>query len=153
MTLIVRRATINDIGYLAEMNKQLIEDEKSRNPMNVQQLQVRMQTWIDSDWSAVMIYKNDDLIGYLLYQQRRDEFEPMERVIYIRQFFVQRASRRRGFGRQAFDLIVSEYFPSDARIMLDVLASNPEALRFWEELGFATYATTLHRHAIKDAPA
>lgn len=151
MSLELRKATINDIGTLAEMNQQLIEDEHSRNTMNVNQLLLRMQTWLDGDWSAVIIYKNDDLIGYLLYQQREDDYYPDQRVIYVRQFFVQRAYRRRGIGRQAFEQIVSQYFPSNAKVMLNVLATNSEALRFWEDLGFIQYATTLERPATKDA--
>lgn len=150
MTTMLRKATINDISRLAEMNKQLIEDERNRNPLTVHQLELRMQAWIDGSWSAVMIYKNEKLIGYLLYQQREDDYFPEQRIIYVRQFFVQRAYRRRGIGREAFEMIVNEYFPSDAQIMLDVLATNTEALRFWEDLGFARYSTALKRDAITD---
>lgn len=150
MSLDLRKATINDITALAEMNQQLIEDEHSRNPLNVGQLKLRMQAWLDGNWSAVMIYKNDDLIGYLLYQQREDDYEPDQRLIFVRQFFVQRAYRRRGIGRQAFEQITEQYFPSDTKVMLDVLATNPEALRFWEDLGFTQYAMSLHRNASKN---
>ena len=153
MSLELKKATINDIAVLAEMNRQLIADEHSRNSMNVYQLELRMQTWLDGNWSAIIIYKNDNRIGYLLYQQREDEFEPDRKTIYVKQFFVQRAYRRRGNGRQAFELITREYFPSDAKIVLDVLATNPEALRFWEDLGFSRYATTLQRNATKNAQA
>ena len=145
MSIALRKATINDITALAEMNKELIEDERSRNPMNVRQLQLRMQAWLDGNWSAIMISKNEDLIGYLLYQQREDDYYPEQRVIFVRQFFVQRGYRRRGIGRQAFEEIAMRFFPSDAKVMLDVLSTNPEALRFWEDLGFRQYATTLHR--------
>lgn len=151
MTVELRKATINDIATLAEMNKELIEDEHSRNPLNVHQLTLRMQTWLDSNWSAVMIFKNSALIGYLLYQQRQDDNYMDERVIYVRQFFVQRTYRRRGIGREAFEQIVNEYFPSGTKIMLDVLATNPEALRFWEDLGFQQYSTALYRNATTDA--
>lgn len=151
MTIELRRATINDINALAEMNGELIRDERSRNPMNVHQLQLRMQTWLDGNWSAVMIHKNKDLIGYLLYQQREDDYYPDQRVIYVKQFFVQRTYRRRGIGREAFEQIVSDYFPSNAKIMLDVLATNPEALHFWEDLGFRQYSTALQRDAVRDA--
>jgi ribosomal protein S18 acetylase RimI-like enzyme len=151
MSIDLRKATINDITALAEMNQQLIQDERSRNPLNVGQLKLRMQTWLDGSWSAVMIYKNDDLIGYLMYQQREDDYYPDQQVIYVRQFFVQRAYRRRGIGRQAFDKITTQYFPSDAKIMLDVLATNAEALSFWEDLGFQRYATSLQRNVTQSA--
>ena len=153
MSIELKKATINDIGALATMNRELIQDERSRSPMNVSQLELRMQTWLDGSWSAVMIYKNDDLIGYLLYQHREDDYYPDQLVIYVRQFFVQRNYRRRGIGREAFELIVNSYFPSNAKIMLDVLATNPEALRFWEDLGFKQYSTALQRDVVTDAPA
>jgi len=153
MSVELRKATINDISELAEMNKQLIEDERSRNPFNVRQLELRMQQWLDGSWSAIMISKNDTLIGYLLYQQQSDDYFPDQRIIYVKQFFVQRTYRRRGIGREAFEQIATEFFPSDARVVLDVLATNPEALHFWEDIGFSRYATTLHRHVAKDVEA
>lgn len=147
MSIKLRKATINDITALAEMNKQLIRDERSRHSMNVNQLELRMQSWLDGDWSAIMIYKNNDLIGYLLYQQRSDDYDPDQRIIFVRQFFVQRTYRRRGIGREAFEAIAAQFFPSDAQVSLDVLSTNPEALHFWEDLGFSRYATILHRQA------
>ena len=153
MSITLRKATINDITALAEMNEQLIHDERSLNTINVRQLELRMQTWLDGSWSAIMIYKNDDLIGYLMYQQREDDYYPDQRVIFVRQYFVQRAYRRRGIGRQAFDLITEQYFPVDASVRLDVLATNSEALSFWEDLGFTQYAMSLHRNALRTAQA
>ena len=153
MSLNLRKATSKDIPALAEMNRQLIQDERSRNPLNVEQLELRMQAWLDGSWSAIMIYKNEELIGYLLYQQREDDYHPNQPMIFVRQFFVQRAYRRRGIGRQAFEQITEQYFPSDAKVMLDVLATNSEALRFWEDLGFTRYATSLQRNAPKNAQA
>lgn len=153
MSINLRKATINDITALAEMNQQLIQDERNRNPINLGQLKLRIQAWLDGSWSAVMIYKHDDLIGYLMYQQREDDYDPDQGVIFVRQFFVQRAYRRRGIGRQAFEQITEHYFPSDAKVMLDVLATNSEALRFWEDLGFTQYATSLHRNAPNNAQA
>lgn len=151
MAVELRKADINDITVLAEMNKQLIADARTRNPLNVQQIESLMQSWLDGTWSAIMIAKNDKLIGYLLYQQRYDEYDPENLIIFVRQFFVQRASRRRGIGREAFEQIVTEFFPSEATIMLDVLATNPEALHFWEDIGFSLHSTTLQRQAVKDA--
>jgi len=153
MSLELRKATINDITALAEMNQQLIQDERSLNTINVRQLELRMQTWLDGSWSAIMIYKNADLIGYLMYQQREDDYYPDQRVIFVRQFFVQRAYRRRGIGRQAFEQITEQFFPSDAKVRLDVLATNAEALSFWEDLGFTQYAMSLHRNAPTTAQA
>lgn len=148
MPVELRKANINDIAVLAEMNQQLIADERSRNPLNVSQIESLMHSWLDGSWSAVMISKNENLIGYLLYQQRRDDYDPEQLIIFVRQFFVQRTYRRRGIGREAFEQIVSEYFPSDATIMLDVLATNSAALHFWEDIGFTLHSTTLKRKAI-----
>ena len=39
----IRKCLVNDVTLLAHFNKQLIEDEKSDNPMNLDELEVRMK--------------------------------------------------------------------------------------------------------------
>ncbi len=53
MDLTLRRATEDDLDDLAVMNKQLIEDEGSRNPMNREQLADRMKGWLRATGNSV----------------------------------------------------------------------------------------------------
>ena len=46
MSLVVRPANEADLLLLAQMNKRLIEDEGSRNPMSLDQLADRMRGWL-----------------------------------------------------------------------------------------------------------
>ncbi len=49
MELTIRPATVADVQLLAEMNRQLADDERSRNSMTVAALAVRMEKWLSED--------------------------------------------------------------------------------------------------------
>lgn len=141
----LRRATLADAPLLATMNRQLIADERSRNPMSPAELEARMRGWLAADWTAVLIVRADMVVGYALYQERRDPYFPARRTVYLRQLFVGRDQRGRGVGRAAVATLLREWFPADATVELDVLATNPGGRRFWRSVGFAPYATTYRR--------
>jgi hypothetical protein len=69
MVLHLRSAGLDDVRLLAEMNKQLIEDEGSANPMNLEQLEARMHEWLSEDRCADLIVNDEqNVVGYALYQ-------------------------------------------------------------------------------------
>ena len=139
----LRLATIDDADLLARMNRCLIEDEGSRNPMSEDQLAQRMRVWLAGEWRAVLVLVDSAPAGYLLFCQRSDEYDPAQQEIYVRQFYVDRRRRGQGIGARAFAEIAEQYFPADARLVLDVLAQNEAGRRFWETLGFTLYSQTL----------
>lgn len=141
----LRLAKRDDARLLAEMNQQLIEDEGSRNNMSLDELTTRMERWLDDGRQAVIVYREDEVVGYMLYYQHAEEYFPYSDSIYVRQFFIARRYRRRGIGQEAFERIAAEFFPDDRSIMLDVLENNPEAKAFWLKLGFDVYNVTLRR--------
>jgi GNAT superfamily N-acetyltransferase len=143
MNLLVRAATPADCDVLASMNRELMVDEGSRSPMSQIELSERMGRWLKEGWSAVLIVANNIVIGYTLFQQRPDEYNPQQVEVYIRQYFVKRSFRGKGIGQAAFALVQAEYFPPGAALALDVLATNPGARRFWEKLGFRAYAENM----------
>ena len=138
--LSLRPATADDLERLAEMNRQLIEDEKSANLMDVERLRERMRRWLETDYRAVL-FMQDEVIGYALYRFEDETFRE-RRVVYARQFFVERAYRRRGLGREAFSQLRETYFEK-AHVRLEVLTANPDGSAFWESLGFEPYAVTM----------
>jgi ribosomal protein S18 acetylase RimI-like enzyme len=144
-TLLLRPATMADVPELARMNRQLIEDEGSRNPMSPAELENRMRQWLQADWQAVLIYADELLAGYALFRVRPDDYFPQQSDVYVRQFFIQREWRRHGIGRSAFEQLVNSYFPPDASLTLEVLSNNPVAQRFWQQLGFQAYCITMKR--------
>lgn len=141
----LRRATLADAPLLAAMNRQLIADERSRNPMSPAELEARMRGWLADNWTAVLIAHAGAVAGYVLYQERRDNYFPDQRTIYLRQLFVTRDQRGHGIGRAAIAALLRGWFPPDATVELDVLESNPGGQQFWRSVGFAPYATTFHR--------
>ncbi|MBZ0301299.1 MAG: GNAT family N-acetyltransferase [Anaerolineae bacterium] len=143
LAVVLRRASAHDCDQLASMNLELIRDEGSRNPMTQIELSERMRRWLKNGWDALLIVVNKAVVGYILYQIRPDEYYPEQRDVYVRQYFIKRPFRSKGIGQKAFQQIQADYFPPDAALVVDVLATNPGARRFWEKLGFASYAENL----------
>ena len=78
------------------------------------------------------------VVGYALY--RSDNAG-----IFLRQFFICRDERRKGFGRAAMDLLLGGVWPADAIVTLEALCTNQAAIDFWRAVGFEDYALTLRR--------
>jgi predicted acetyltransferase len=137
MALCYRFATVADSRFLAELNHQLIRDEGHRNPMNVDQLEHRMRSWLSSvEYRAVIFAQEDTPVVYALYREDPDE-------IYLRQFFVVRALRRHGIGRTAMQSMLADIWPSTKRRTVSVLVQNASGVAFWRAVGYQDYALTL----------
>jgi GNAT superfamily N-acetyltransferase len=133
-----RFATAADAPVLAELNHQLIHDEGHRNAMSVDELKGRMQTWINGEYQAVLFEDEEGIAGYALFK-RDPEW------IYLRQFFVESARRRRGIGTAAIEWLLANAWSHVPRIRLDVLVGNREGIEFWRSLGFVDYCITMER--------
>ena len=133
-----RMATINDLSLLAELNRQLIQDEGHRNPMTLSDLAERMGGWLAGEYTAILFEEGSEWVAYALYRPEADG-------VYLRQFFVSREHRRRGYGRQAMEILASEVWAPGLRVTLEVLVDNHRALDFWKRAGFNEYAMTFER--------
>ena len=128
-----RIATLDDCRLLAEMNRQLLEDERHRNRfMTVPQLEERMRGFLSGEYRAVIFEEDGGVVAYALYREQPDE-------IYLRQLFVPRDRRRRGHGRRAIEILRSEIWPKTKRLTVDVLLHNTEAIAFWRAVGYKDY--------------
>lgn len=58
------------------MNKQLIEDEKHDNKMNIEELRERMASFIHSEYNGYLFEKDGEAIGYALIQDRTMTYCP-----------------------------------------------------------------------------
>ena len=72
---------MEDTPRLAAMNKMLIQDEQSDNPMSVEELQNRMAGFLSGDYSAYFFSEQDEIIGYALIRHTSDP-------VYLRQFYI-----------------------------------------------------------------
>lgn len=136
-----RLATLADVELLANLNLQLIQDEGHVNQLTLSQLADRMTNWLQGDYRAIIFEDGDPVVAYALYCV--GERAEGDRFIFLRHFFVQRAHRRKGIGREAMRLLLSDVFPPNARVLLDVLYHNQGARDFWKKLGFKEHCLTL----------
>ena len=118
----IKECSLEDITILAEMNKCLIEDEKSNNSMDIIQLKNRMYEFLNGGYIAYLFIKNDQIIGYALCDMTK---EPK----YLRQFFIKREERRKHYGKIAFEKLLGKIGVNE--IEIDVLQRNKIGLKFW----------------------
>jgi hypothetical protein len=135
MKLSWREASASDLDLLADWNHQLIREEGHRNAMTVEQLRERMRKWLQGEYRAV-VFSTDRPVAYALFKQEEDR-------IYLRQFFVRREQRRNGIGRAAFALLQMQVWPSDLRLVVEVLCHNQAGVAFWHSVGYRDYCLTL----------
>ena len=136
MTLDFRFAKEDDARLLAELNAQLIVDERHRNRMGVSEMEERMRDWLRGEYRAVLFSEGQKLVAYALFKEGSDE-------IHLRQLFVVRDCRRQGYGRRAVGILRSAVWPQTKRLTVDVLVDNHEALAFWRAMGYRDYSLTL----------
>lgn len=123
----IRKCTQADVQTLAALNKQLIEDERSSNPMNQTELEQRMLRFITGEYDAYFFeIDTNTVVGYALVKNSTP--------LYLRQFLIDRAYRRQHFGLEAFHLLL-EHLHTET-IDLEVLPWNKTGMRFWEKCGF-----------------
>jgi len=121
------KCELSDIRQLAELNQQLIEDEKSDNPMTFEELEERMTDFISADYNAYFYRDKDNVVAYALV---RITSQPM----YLRHFFVCREYRRNGCGKAFFGDLLKEL--GVKTIDIEVFSWNETGRKFWESLGF-----------------
>ncbi|MEM8955848.1 MAG: GNAT family N-acetyltransferase [Verrucomicrobiota bacterium] len=132
-----RIAELSDLDLLGKWNRELIEDEAHSNPMNLDQLKERMKNWIEGDKYVAHIFSSSDIpVAYSLHKEKEEE-------IYLRQFFVDRSQRRKGYGKLAVSCLKEKIWPQNKRLTLDVLSSNERAIDFWRAVGYQDYCVTL----------
>ena len=123
----IQKCTMRDVPKLALFNKQLIDDEKSDNAMNITELENRMKRFLETDYSAFFFIEDSQIIGYALVKNTSDP-------VYLRQFLIDRNFRKHHYGTQAFQLLLQ--YLDLKEIDLEVLPWNKNGLSFWKHCGF-----------------
>jgi GNAT superfamily N-acetyltransferase len=128
-----------DAPLLADINRQLIEDEWDGGGMSLERLEARMRRWLaEDDYRAVLFLEGGETVAYSLVSIDEDS-------AFIRHFFVLHEHRGRGVGRRAMEILLRDIVPPEARVTLDVLASNQGGHQFWRSVGFSDYAIRMER--------
>ena len=123
----IQKCTMKDVPKLALLNKQLIDDEKSDNPMNINELENRMKGFLETDYSAYFFIEDSQIIGYALIKNTSN-------TVYLRQFLIDRNYRKQHYGTQAFQMLLQ--YLDIKEIDLEVLPWNKDGLAFWKHCGF-----------------
>lgn len=139
------KARESDLSVLTQMNKGLIDDEGSSNPMTIPELEERMKGWMQSDWEIDLICKDSVVIGYALYQYRWNQYIQDEKDVYLRQYYIKPAFRRQGIGKEGIKLLNEKRFRDVTTINIDVLSCNQRGIEFWKNVGFIPYSLTMKK--------
>lgn len=123
----IQKCSSKDVAKLALLNKQLIEDEKSDNAMNLRELEDRMKEFLETDYSAYFFIEENQVIGYALIRNT-------DNPVYLRQFLIDRNYRKHHYGTQAFQMLLK--YLDIKEIDLEVLPWNKSGLAFWKHCGF-----------------
>ena len=123
----IQKCTIDDCRYLAELNKELINAEGSDNSMTIRELEERMKDFLQTSYEAFFFIEQDVVIGYALVKM---DCEPL----YLRQFMIKQEYRRKHYGEQAFQKLLS-YLKTNS-VDIEVLSNNHQGIKFWEKMGF-----------------
>ena len=123
----IKKCTLDDVSLLAVLNKQLIEDEQSNNPMTLKELEERMRGFLRSEYKAYFFRDEGAVVGYALVKHRCTP-------LYLRQFLIAREYRQKHYGTEAFHALL-EYLGVE-QMDIEVLPWNERGMRFWESCGF-----------------
>lgn len=123
----IRKCTLEDVPQLAFFNKQLIEDEKSNNPMSIEELEERMTGFLNTEYDAYFFLVEETMVGYALVKKTCTP-------LYLRQFLIAREYRRKHYGKEAFHALLEHL--GVERMDIEVLLWNERGMRFWESCGF-----------------
>lgn len=135
-TMTLRPAREDDIETLAELNKQLLQDEGHPAPISVPELLARHRDWLATgEWSQDILDVEGHLVGYIVHAPNPYPLDPEIPERFIRQFCIARQYRRNGLGRDAFELFMETRVAPGGRVTLDVLETNPTGQAFWEAVG------------------
>jgi predicted acetyltransferase len=121
------KCTVDNLPLLAELNKQLYEDEKNDNIPKINILEERLKYAMEQGSKAYLFIDSDKVIGYALV---RTQVSPY----YLSHFFICRNMRKKHFGTIAFNQLMNEL--NIDSIDLDVFCWNQRGQEFWKSLGF-----------------
>jgi len=126
----IDKAKSTEVDLLAQLNRQLDEDEPYAYPLPLSALSERMACWIAEGEHQVLLFRSgDQLIGYAVWRAA-------ERGTYLRHFFICRDRRGQGWGRAAIQLLCREVFPKDRPVNIDTAIGNKAGIAFWHAIGF-----------------
>ena len=119
--------TADNLPLLAQLNKQLYEDEKNDSIPTIDVLEEKLKCSMEQGSKAYLFIEDGEISGYALV---RTQLSPY----YLSHFFICKAMRRKRLGTIAFNCLMNEL--NTDSIDLDVFCWNKRGQEFWKSLGF-----------------
>jgi ribosomal protein S18 acetylase RimI-like enzyme len=137
----IDKAKGDEASLLAELNRQLDEDEPHPYPLSLSALSERMARWIESGAYDVLLFRRGERVtGYAVWRVE-------DRGAYLRHFFICRDQRRQGWGRAAIQLLCREVFPQDRPVQIEAAIGNKAGIAFWRAIGFEEFGLSMELKA------
>ena len=137
----IDKAKGDEAALLAELNRQLDEDEPHPYPLPLSALSERMARWIESGAYDVLLFRRGERVtGYAVWRVE-------DRGAYLRHFFICRDQRRQGWGRAAMQLLRSDVFPRDLPVQIEAAIGNKAGIAFWHAIGFEEFGLSMELKA------
>ena len=133
----VRPVKQSELSTIAQMNLQ--QDEGVPVLAHAEAL-ARLELWLAGTYRCVVFTQRNEVVGYALFRPTDPHTEGHPGGVYVRQFFLVPQRRGQGWGRKAFELLLSEVLPAGCYVTLEALATNPAGQAFWRALGFTEYS-------------
>jgi predicted acetyltransferase len=130
------KCTLDNIPLLAQLNKQLFEDENNDSIPKIEVLEERLQKAMNEGSAAYLFMINGTAAGYALVKIQVNPY-------YLSHFFICREFRRQHLGTTAFNKLMTELNTNS--IDLDVFCWNEWGRAFWKSLGFKERAVIMRK--------
>jgi GNAT superfamily N-acetyltransferase len=125
-----RFAELGDVPLLAEANARLHIDEGAAERPGRAEIERDWHRRLSGDYRAVIFEHDGRPAAYALYV-------PEDDTIVLEQFWVRRELRRKGLGREAFELLREEIWRPGARVRTVCPPGVTGAAEFLAAMGFA----------------
>ncbi len=127
-----------DTALLSMLCREMMEDEPSDAIPADEEIKRRMEAFLAAGDIAYLFTAGGQTAGYALVIAQRSP-------VYLRHFYISRAHRRKGYGTQAFRLLLQTLGVRE--MDLDVFVWNARGQAFWQSLGFEPRATIMRYSA------
>ncbi len=135
-TLVLRQAVETDLPMLAELNRQLLEDEGHPFGGSIDDLIARHREWLRTgEWTQDILDLDGEVVGFIVHMPNPFPLRPDRPELFLRQFCIDRKRRGAGLGRAGFALFLRDRLVPGGRVTLDVLETNQAGQAFWEAVG------------------
>ena len=121
------KCSVDNVPYLAQLNKQLYEDERNDNIPLINVIEKRLAFALEQNSIAYLFKEDREIVGYALVKTQPSPY-------YLSHFFICENMRRKDLGTTAFNLLMKEL--NTDSIDLDVFCWNERGQEFWKSLGF-----------------